>query len=38
MAIVKRIDLGDVTDEHRTEFRSLRFDPGVRHRLGIDAR
>ena len=27
MAIVKGIDTGDVTEEHRTEFRSLRFDP-----------
>ena len=27
MAIVKGIDTGEVTEEHRTEFRSLRFDP-----------
>ena len=27
MAIVKGIDSGEVTEEHRTEFRSLRFDP-----------
>ena len=27
MAIIQGIDTGDVTAEHRTEFRSLRFDP-----------
>ena len=27
MAIVKGIEVDEVTDEHRTEFRSLRFDP-----------
>ena len=27
MAIVKGIDSGEVTEEHRTEFRRLRFDP-----------
>ncbi len=27
MAIVKGIEAEEVTDEHRTEFRSLRFDP-----------
>ena len=27
MAIVKGIEVGEVTEEHRTEFRSLRFDP-----------
>ncbi len=27
MAIVKGIEVDEVTDEHRTEFRNLRFDP-----------